>query len=257
LIQAYLNAINLQLCSLWSIRNKHVAWVRLRPSSLSSSWVCCWLLHESSVGNLSLPIYTSVHTLHLVSLSLCLSHSLFSLCLSLSISLSVWSLDMPLPPFQSACERICCHLCIPAIISRHFLSLNERQRVCESVKRYLWSYRNDSLADSVNVGFLSVYMLSLFFTYFEVNYPFTNIATVNLMHFEGNVRLSVFFYVVALQIWISFLHLNLLYRGVWSIFFMFFFCFVLFSSPTLSFKTYWHCTGYLNFSKKKKKKIPS
>ncbi len=85
-----------------------------------------------------------------------------SLSLTLSISLSVWSLDMPLPPFQSACERICCHLCIPAIISRHFLSLNERQWVCESVKRYLWSYRNDSLADSVNVGFISVYVLYVF-----------------------------------------------------------------------------------------------
>ncbi len=92
LIPAYLNRINLLFCSLWSIRNKHVAWVRLRPSSLSSSWVCCWLLHESSVGNLSLPIYTSVHTLHLVSLSLCLSlfrsHSLFEVltCLFLHSS---------------------------------------------------------------------------------------------------------------------------------------------------------------------------
>ncbi len=182
LIPAYLNRINLLFCSLWSIRNKHVAWVRLRPSSLSSSWVCCWLLHESSVGNLSLPIYTSVHTLHLVSLSLCLSlfrsHSLFEV------------LTWPLPPFQSACERICCHLCIPAIISRHFLSLNEKtvsvwKRKEISVKLQKWQ-----LGRFCQCGLYICLCVVCIFTYFEGNYLFTNIGMLNFTHFEWTVHLS-------------------------------------------------------------------
>lgn len=51
-----------------------------------------------------------------------------------------------------------------------------------------------------------------FFTYFEVNYLFTNIATVNLMHFERNVRLSFILCGCLADLnQTSLLHLNLLY----------------------------------------------
>lgn len=184
LIPAYLNRINLLFCSLWSIRNKHVAWVRLRPSSLSSSRVCCWLLHESSVGNLSLPIYTSVHTLHLVSLSLSVSHSFY-----LTLCLKSWhaSSSIPVSLWKNLLSSMysCYYLTSFSLPEWKTVSVWTRKEIY--VKLQKWQ-----LGRFHQCGLFICSCVVRIFTYFEGNYQFTNIAMLNLTHFEWNVHLFCF-----------------------------------------------------------------